>query len=107
MKKFLPFVLVLFILSSCEEDSVTPLPQINESKLREVIEDKKVDALEMCCSDCPCNQEMGVGKDFSFPGSNTVRIRRNEYDLNRVFSYRIEQFQDGWQKETRMIMYME
>lgn len=95
------------LFTSCDDEMTDPLRELDEAYIREIIEHRKVDALEMCCSDCPCDQEMGVGKDYDFPGNNQLRIRHDHYDLDRVFSYKIENFQDGFNKEVRMILFME
>jgi hypothetical protein len=108
MKHLSVLVFTAVLLSACSktEDRI-PFQDINEEYLQSVIKDEGVDALEYCCSDCFCNQEIGVGTDFDFPGNNKVRIRQNVYDLDRVYSYRIETIKDDWTKECRMILYFE
>ncbi|MCA1763783.1 MAG: hypothetical protein ABR574_10450 [Cryomorphaceae bacterium] len=108
MRTLFAFFLILPLLFSCAtEEESRELEAITEQTLKNVVRDKKIDALEYCCSDCPCDQKIGQGTDFGFPGNNQVRINDNYYDIDNIFSYRMEIFHDNLQKERRLILYFD
>lgn len=98
---------VPFLFSCIEEEESRELEAITEQSLKAVVRDRKIDAMEYCCSDCPCDQKIGQGTDFGFPGNNQVRINDNYYDIENIFSYRVEIFHDNLQKERRLILYFD
>lgn len=106
MKYILLLMLILTLAGACKkEETVQPKTNSLAEDLKQAIKNEGVEALEHCCLNCSCNQTIGYGTDYSFPGDNFVRIGMITYNLNKLEYYRIATIASGNQKEKRMTLY--
>ncbi len=80
---------------------------VTQASLLELIEHKKIDGIEYCCTDCECDPKFGEGKDFEFPGDGTIRIEDEFYEINRIFSTRVEVITKDWEKHRVLLLFFE
>jgi len=108
MKSFFTSMVVLLLLVACTKTNEGPIDEgVTEASLQELIQDKKIDGVEYCCSDCPCDPKFGEGTDFSFPGDGTIRIEDQYYPIDRIFSTRVEVLHEDWEKHRVLLLYFE
>jgi hypothetical protein len=94
MRYLLYLILSLTLLNSCKKEEPIIVEANNSiaDDLKLIIAQEKIDALGQCCVKCICTQSMGLGKDYSFPGDNFVRIGNMTYNLNKLEYYTIWTF---------------
>lgn len=106
MKHFFTLFALAAIMLSCNKPDDRPLDEgMSEEGLKKIIEEKKIDGVEYCCTDCACDPKFGEGSDFDFPGDGTIRIEDQYYEINRIFSTREEVLTKDWQKFRVLLLY--
>lgn len=95
-------------MGGCTKSNEGPVDEgVTQENLLELIEDKKIDAVEYCCTDCACDPKFGEGTDFDIPGDGTIQIEGESYNIDRIFSTRIEVLHKDWEKHRVLLLYFE
>ncbi len=107
MRTLFYLMLSLTLLNSCkkEEPIIVEANNSMADDLKLIIAQEKIEALQYCCKNCGCNQSLGYGKNYSFPGDNFVRIGNTTYSLNKLEYYMIETVGTAPKTEKRLVLY--
>jgi len=108
MKHLFTFFVVATLILGCTKSNEGPIDKgVTEESLRELVEDKKIDGVEYCCTDCECDPKFGEGRDFGFPGDGTIRIEDQYYQIDRIFSTKVEVIHKDWEKFRVLLLYFD